>query len=90
MKMNVLFFTQEEFKINQPIVYPGNFIYLKDSEDLHRTLGFQLDDKTIRWIPLEMEEIEDGSGTEEDTGTPGEQSGFGGDGLAAGGSGAGA
>lgn len=53
MKPNMLFFTKENFD-NSKIV-PGNFIYVFDSDTLNRTLGFQMKDKTVRWIPLQQE-----------------------------------
>jgi hypothetical protein len=46
MKPNMLFFTKENFD-NSKIVL-GNLIYVFGSDNLNRTLGFQMKDKTVR------------------------------------------
>ena len=50
MQVYIAFMSKENFD-NSKIV-PGNFIYVYDSDDPNRMLGFQMQDKTVRWIPL--------------------------------------
>jgi hypothetical protein len=65
MKPNMLFFTKANFDNSK--VVPGNFFFIYDSDDPNRTLGFQMQDKTVRWIPLLQESTNPSTSTTSET-----------------------
>lgn len=73
MKPNMLFFTKANFDNSK--VVPGNFLFIYDSDDPNRTLGFQMQDKTVRWIPLLQENTNTGGTSSGNTGSGSTNSG---------------
>lgn len=63
MKTYTAFMSKNNFDASKVSI--GKLVYIYDSENLNRTLGFVTMQHEVRWIPLAKDESQDSGETEE-------------------------